>query len=161
MKLLLLSPDELIATLELGPVYWRQRGFECEHDSLPPDFIIHGALAEPVSRWLRPRLVVLDENQIVGTAAFKSIPNEQCQVEIGYVVTEKYRGQSIATRAVALLLEQGFADPTLLTISAHVAPDNLPSIRVLLKNGFRKTGEMTTTEDELVHQYEVRKTFDP
>jgi [ribosomal protein S5]-alanine N-acetyltransferase len=157
MKLVLLSHEELTATLELGAAYWRRRGFECEPDSLPPDFILHLALAEPVSWWLRPRLIVLDEQQIVGTAAFKSIPDDQCQVEIGYVVTEKYRGQGIATRGVALLLEQGFSHPPLLSISAHVDPINLPSIRVLLKNGFRKTGEITTVEDELVHHYEVRK----
>jgi RimJ/RimL family protein N-acetyltransferase len=51
---------------------------------------------------------------------------------LGYWISREYWGRGIATRAVALMLEELARRPLYATAAAH----NLPSLRVLQKNGF-------------------------
>jgi RimJ/RimL family protein N-acetyltransferase len=58
-------------------------------------------------------------------------PNEG-RNSLGYWIAHAYWGRGIATRAVALMLEEFPRRPLYATAAAH----NLPSLRVLEKNGF-------------------------
>ncbi len=66
-------------------------------------------------------------------------PNEG-RDSLGYWIARAYWGRGIATRAVALMLEEFPRRPLYATAAAH----NLPSLRVLRKNGFEVIGRVHT-----------------
>ncbi|MDR7301380.1 GNAT family N-acetyltransferase [Haloactinomyces albus] len=59
---------------------------------------------------------------------------------IGYWVTEHVAGGGTATAAVALAVDHAFGPAGLHRLEATVRPENIASIRVLEKAGFRREG---------------------
>lgn len=64
----------------------------------------------------------------------------ETQDEINYWIDSAHWGKGIATHAVKLFLQQYTSRP----IHGHTAADNLASIRVLEKNGFKRVDTKTT-----------------
>ncbi len=84
--------------------------------------------------------VVNEKTQAVATAAE---PASTAVVEIGYGVDEAFRGRGLATEAVGALVDWGRGREDVGVILAETLTANLPSRRVLEKNGFRRRGEST------------------
>ncbi|MGH3433628.1 MAG: GNAT family N-acetyltransferase [Thermocrispum sp.] len=59
---------------------------------------------------------------------------------IGYWVDSRLASRGVATAAVALAVDHAFAEAGLHRLEATVRPDNLASVRVLGKLGFRREG---------------------
>ncbi|MQA64206.1 MAG: GNAT family N-acetyltransferase [Actinophytocola sp.] len=59
---------------------------------------------------------------------------------IGYWIDSRHASGGAATAAVALAVDHAFGAARLHRLEATVRPDNLPSVRVLAKVGFRKEG---------------------
>ena len=59
---------------------------------------------------------------------------------IGYSLDEKFTGRGIATEAVGLMLKLAFEELRLHRVEAYIAPDNIPSIKVIEKNDFKQEG---------------------
>ncbi|GAA0512368.1 ribosomal-protein-alanine N-acetyltransferase [Saccharopolyspora subtropica] len=59
---------------------------------------------------------------------------------LGYWVTERLAGGGVATAAVALAVDHCFGPAGLHRLEATVRPENLRSVRVLEKSGFRREG---------------------
>ncbi|MBQ6968288.1 MAG: GNAT family N-acetyltransferase [Lachnospiraceae bacterium] len=73
--------------------------------------------------------------------------------EIGYLLSEPYRKQGIATEVCTALLNYardilGFTD-----INAFIRPDNLPSVRFAEKLGFIPTNESVKVDDHTLTKY--------
>lgn len=86
--------------------------------------------------------VVLDEDKIIGQLVLDRIelgPYQSC--EIGYWIAEEACGKGCATEAVAQAIDFACEELGLKRIMAATLPSNIPSIRVLEKNGFTKIGE--------------------
>jgi [ribosomal protein S5]-alanine N-acetyltransferase len=60
--------------------------------------------------------------------------------QLGYWVDETRNGRGLATRALAELVDHAFADLGLHRLEAAALVDNIPSQRVLEKNGFSRIG---------------------
>lgn len=60
--------------------------------------------------------------------------------QIGYWIGEKFAGQGLMLEALMLVCEHAFETLRLHRIEAACIPDNLRSIRVLEKAGFRREG---------------------
>ena len=87
------------------------------------------------------RYAILLGETIVGTIAISNIVRGAFQsANIGYFVEQAANGRGIASRAVALLVADAFAEFGLHRIEASTLLDNVGSQRVLLRNGFRPTG---------------------
>jgi ribosomal-protein-alanine N-acetyltransferase len=114
-----------------------------------------------VQRWLARALVLRDGVRVlVGNAGFHGEPGvnsagEPRALEIGYGIRPEYRRKGYATEAVAGLLDwartQGIAH-----FVASVAPDNEPSLAIIHKLGFVRTGEHWDEEDGLEHVFQLR-----
>jgi RimJ/RimL family protein N-acetyltransferase len=78
---------------------------------------------------------------LCGSVGFKGPPGEEGMVEIGYSLLPRYQRAGLATEMVAGLVEWAFRHSTVASIEAETSPDNLPSIRVLERNGFEPVGE--------------------
>lgn len=79
---------------------------------------------------------------LVGTIGIKDINYVNRKAKIGYWIGTYYQCKGIATECVKLVVNYVFNELKLEEISAYVFPDNHPSIKVLEKNGFEKTGEV-------------------
>ena len=82
-----------------------------------------------------------DQHQMVGGITLSNIRRRVAQqVNIGYWMAVNAAGKGIMTRAVATVLPFIFEDLDLHRVHAACLPDNIPSRRVLEKNGFCEEG---------------------
>lgn len=76
----------------------------------------------------------------VGNGGYKGAPAPDGTVEIGYSIVEAFQGNGLGTEAARALVDHAFEDPSVTRVIAETLPHLVPSIRVLMKNGFRLTG---------------------
>jgi RimJ/RimL family protein N-acetyltransferase len=93
--------------------------------------------------WLGWYAIAITEGKPVlcGSVGFKGPPSEEGMVEIGYSLLPHYQRAGLATEMVAGLVEWARSYSTVASIEAETTPDNLPSIRVLERNGFEPVGD--------------------
>lgn len=114
-----------------------------------------------VQRWLGRELALRDAGRlVVGNAGFHGQPGVNAAdaadaLEIGYGISPKHRRQGYATEAVAALLDWARGEG-ISHFVASVAPDNQPSLAIIHKLGFVRTGEHIDPEDGLEHVFELR-----
>jgi RimJ/RimL family protein N-acetyltransferase len=148
------AQEELGATLPADPLGFRaERFLEYRLAQLQRD--------PTVQRWLARAIVLrTDEPAMVGMIGFHGEPgvNEAKAadaVEIGYSIVPGRRGHGYATEAVEGLI--GWARTEgIRHFVASVAPDNVPSLAIIRKLGFVRTGQHIDPEDGLEHVFELR-----
>ena len=93
---------------------------------------------------IKPRVnyhfvVTLKESkQIIGGCGIHVRQSKHKLAEIGYCFAKQFWGQGYATETVGSLLEFGFEKMQIHRFVAGCDPNNIPSERVLQKNGLRK-----------------------
>lgn len=143
MKLIVPTLEELRSAQLTGAAVWRSPKHGCDDDAAPPPIVLQRALetaaAHPAhAAWFVPRLFWVEEaGAIVGSGRFKTAPDDPAGVEVGYGIGTRHQSHGYATAGVCLMVAEAFTRPTVTKIFAMVRPDNLPSIRVLKKCGFR------------------------
>jgi len=65
---------------------------------------------------------------------------------VGYVLAPSHWGRGLASRALQAVADWGLAQPSIFRIEARCHPENLGSIRVLEKAGFRLEGRLARAE---------------
>ncbi len=80
---------------------------------------------------------VLSPARPVGWVSLRIGDGPQRVGEIGYSVVREWRGQGVATEAVAAVVREASARGSVARLTAYCMPDNAPSRRVLEKTGFR------------------------
>lgn len=79
----------------------------------------------------------LDENGAfigLGKLAVETATAERA--ELGYMLSPKFWGRGIASRIAGLLVATGEQQPTLRGLFAIIDPANIPSRKILIRNGF-------------------------
>ncbi len=82
-----------------------------------------------------------DSGSVVGDIGFIGPPDEAGSIEVGYSVIPDRRRRGYATEAAGAIVEWALSQPDVRVIVAGCDSDNAPSIRVLERLGFRRTGE--------------------
>lgn len=83
------------------------------------------------------RAIVVNE-QIVGSISVERMADDQLNVEaIGYMILTPFWSQGIGTEAVRQICGIVFQELAFDRIIGQVFPENVASVRVLEKNGFR------------------------
>ena len=77
-------------------------------------------------------------DKLIGIVGHYRIEAENYRSEIGYMISPEFKGQSLMTEIVDLLLDYGFNKLNLHSIEAIIDPKNGASEKVLLKNNFVK-----------------------
>jgi GNAT superfamily N-acetyltransferase len=103
-----------------------------------------GAAAALPTVWLVFRRA---DGRIVGDLGTHGPPDSAGCVEIGYSLAPSVRGQGIGTAAVAALVGRLSAVPAIREITAITGARNAPSRRLLERQGFRVTGQLTDTDE--------------
>lgn len=81
--------------------------------------------------------VCLKEGQLIGDIGIHFLEDD-FQIEIGYTLSPDYQGNGYATEAVKAVINYVFSKLKKHRITASVDPDNIKSIKLLEKIGFRK-----------------------
>jgi RimJ/RimL family protein N-acetyltransferase len=99
--------------------------------------------ADPtVQPWLG-RAIVFDDGagrRVIGSVGFHSPPDERGRVEVGYRVEPDHRRQGVATEVVRALLDWASREHGVTRFRAATSPDNVASMAVLRRFGFRQVG---------------------
>ena len=108
-----------------------------------------------------PNAVVLD-GTMIGHAGYHGPPGVNSAqspdaVEYGYKIFPAWRGHGYATRAAVMLMDLAEQRAGITHFVLSVAPDNDPSIAIVRKLGFVKTGEVMDEEDGLEHVFELER----
>ncbi len=86
-----------------------------------------------------PDFVIERDGQVIGKAGFYKLP------EVGYILHPDHWGIGLATEALTAAVTHVFATTDFDALSADVDPENQPSIRLLEKLGFIRTGSAERT----------------
>ena len=101
-----------------------------------------------MGRWA---MLTKTDQQFVGS--FAVIPVERStQLQLGYALTKENWGKGYATESVKHGLSYAFGELDLAEIAGITFAENIPSQKVLLKNGFLLDSQFTE-EDKLLHLY--------
>lgn len=127
MKLQPVDADTAHALLA-GELGGRETAPGWPHDDTAPglSFVDHGGEAF---------LVIDDDGRIAGECGTKAPPDDDGMVEIGYGLGTSSRGRGLGTAAVAALVERLRTEPGVHRIEAEVHAHNLPSRRVIERQG--------------------------
>lgn len=100
---------------------------------------VFGGRVDPHSG-IRAKLILADDTPCGSIGTHRT----DGELQVGYLIARPFWNRGIATRALALLLEEFRFRP----LHARAAARNTGSIKVLLKNGFRITGTKWGDETE-------------
>jgi ribosomal-protein-alanine N-acetyltransferase len=122
--------------------------FESWVNSRDPSFYseqgVVAAIAAAEAAWASDQAfqyLIVEDERIVGRVNLTAVRRAHFHcADLGYRIGEQDGGRGIASRAVALCLEQAFGTHGLRRIEATARPENRGSIRVLERNGFRQFG---------------------
>jgi [ribosomal protein S5]-alanine N-acetyltransferase len=108
-----------------------------------------------------PHAVVLG-GQMIGHAGYHGPPgvnstNNPAAVEFGYRIFAPYRGRGYATQAARMLMDLAEELEGIRQFVLSVAPDNEPSLALVRKLGFVRTGEHIDEEDGLELVFELTR----
>jgi ribosomal-protein-alanine N-acetyltransferase len=106
-------------------------------------FRIADLSADPDAQpWLGRAIVLTEDDgtdRIIGSCGFHSPPEPDGRVEVGYRVEPRWRRQGVASEVVRALFDWAHAQGV-DRFRASVAPDNVPSLAIIRRLGFRQTG---------------------
>jgi ribosomal-protein-alanine N-acetyltransferase len=94
-----------------------------------------------------------DNDETVGTCAFKSAPSQAGEVELAYMTFPAFERRGYATAMAARLTRIAFEAGVPMVI-AHTLPEENASTRALRRNAFSHAGEVIDPEDGLVWRWE-------
>lgn len=86
-------------------------------------------------------LVIDDDGRVAGECGTKAPPNGDGMVEIGYGLGTGSRGHGLGTAVVAALVGRLREDPAVRRVEAEVHTHNIPSQRVIERQGLVRVGE--------------------
>ncbi|HMR44406.1 MAG TPA: GNAT family protein [Saprospiraceae bacterium] len=82
-----------------------------------------------------------ESGKIIGRCGIHNWNMEHKRAEIGYVMEDdSFKNKALMSEAVEAILNYGFKELKLNRIEALVGVENVPSLRILEKNNFKKEG---------------------
>ena len=88
--------------------------------------------------WFQFAIVLKETNELIGDIGIHFIDEENYQAEIGCTLAKDHHGKGIANEALKLTIAYLFSDLNKHRISCSVDPDNVASIKMIERLGFRK-----------------------
>jgi [ribosomal protein S5]-alanine N-acetyltransferase len=108
--------------------------------------------------WLPYLFIFRPDLAVVGLGGFKSVPDLQRTVEIGYSVAPRYQNKGFATSAARQLIELAFESKLVDRVCAHTLAAPNASTRVLEKCGMSKVSEAVDPDVGSVWKWEIGAT---
>jgi ribosomal-protein-alanine N-acetyltransferase len=130
---------------ELAALYLANREFLAPFEPVrPPEFFTADGQRDRLQRQVDGEthpFAILDDGAIAGTINLFHVRRESLQSgTIGYWIDHRRNGRGLASGAVGEILSYAFVNLDLHRVEAATLVDNVPSQRVLEKNGFQRIG---------------------
>ena len=87
------------------------------------------------------QIILKSKNLIIGGLCFKGHPDENGYVEIGYGMDPNYLNNGYMTETLNVVINWALAHEAVKGVIAETEKDNIPSQKVLAKNGMEKYKE--------------------
>ena len=156
------SVEHLEKLIEGADAFGEAYGIQVADGYLPTEFkaVLQHSLNEMQTAriwhpWLCYLFLLRSEQVLVGFGGFKSVPDDNRTVEIGYSVAPTYQNRGVATSAVRQLVEIAIASNAVNCVCAHTLAELNPSTSVLKKCGMTKVSESIDPEDGEVWKWEI------
>ena len=81
-----------------------------------------------------------DTNEAVGTLDFFEFDPMHRRTGVGILISPAFRGNGLAAEALSLAISYVFDVLSLHQVFAHITSDNIPSLQLFQKAGFKQTG---------------------
>jgi RimJ/RimL family protein N-acetyltransferase len=99
---------------------------------------------------------------MIGHAGYHGPPGQNSTqnpdaVEYGYTIFPPWRGKGYATQVAVMLMDLAEELAGIRHFVLSVSPQNDPSLAIVRKLGFVKTGEHMDEEDGLEHVFELQR----
>ena len=123
------------------PEVARYQGWETPFTVSQASAFIHAMqLAQPgkAGEWYQLAIQHKASGTLLGDCGFYTLTHAPRQAEIGYTLARSFQRQGYAAEAVTRLLDYLFDDLDLHLVRANCDVDNLASIRLLERLGFRR-----------------------
>ncbi|PKP10480.1 MAG: GNAT family N-acetyltransferase [Bacteroidetes bacterium HGW-Bacteroidetes-4] len=88
--------------------------------------------------WFQCAVIEKKSQKLVGDIGLHFIGPENKQLELGCTLDKNHQNQGYATEALARIIDFAFIDLNKHRIMASIDPNNLPSIHLVERLGFRK-----------------------
>lgn len=143
-KRLLLRPVQIddakyLYELNLDPEVVRFTGDTAFSSVLESQKLIQDKMIPLFNKTGTSRFMVFENQNFLGWCGLKYHP-ESDDVDLGYRFARKHWGKGYATEASRACLEYGFEQLKLNRIIAKAMPENIASIKVMLKLGMKHRG---------------------
>ncbi|HNX13483.1 MAG TPA: GNAT family N-acetyltransferase [Oscillospiraceae bacterium] len=103
-----------------------------------------GYFTQPEPRTLHRWILVLKESgEKIGTCGFHNWNRENSCAEVGYDLQPEFWGKGYMSEAMKVILSFAKTGMNLKRIDAGIYPDNLGSVKLAERHGFRFTGKTT------------------
>ncbi|WNB90906.1 GNAT family protein [Bacillus sp. NEB1478] len=101
-------------------------------------------------------------DKVIGSCGFLNRNKKHFRSEVGFELSKEYWGNGIAGEALAAVVKYGFQKLQLERIEALIEPANLPSQRLIEKQGFQREGllrhyEFTCGKFDDLYMYSILK----
>lgn len=94
-------------------------------------------------RFLIFQLLDKETQQIIGWCGYHTWYIDHGRAEIGYgLIDEHTKGKGLMTEALKAVLQYGFEEMQLSRVEAFVAPENIPSLKLVQKFNFTREGQL-------------------
>ncbi|RDW15512.1 GNAT family N-acetyltransferase [Oceanobacillus chungangensis] len=95
---------------------------------------------------IRWGITLKEEDVVIGSCGFLNMVPEHHRTEIGYELSSSYWGKGIASEALHAVISYGFECFNLQRIEALIEPPNIPSLKLVEKQGFIREGLLRNYE---------------
>ncbi|MEK4916126.1 GNAT family N-acetyltransferase [Bacillus sp. FSL E2-8887] len=89
---------------------------------------------------IRWGITLKDSGKVIGSCGFLNMLTKHYRAEVGYELSKDYWGKGIASEALEAVVKYGYHHLQLERIEALIEPANLPSQKLVEKQGFRREG---------------------
>ncbi|MCP3739506.1 GNAT family N-acetyltransferase [Rossellomorea sp. BNER] len=89
---------------------------------------------------IRWGITLKNVGKVIGSCGFLNRVPKHYRTEVGFELSKDYWGKGLANEALEAVIKYGFHHYQLERIEALIEPDNLPSQKLVERQGFKKEG---------------------
>ncbi|PUZ28449.1 GNAT family N-acetyltransferase [Chitinophaga parva] len=98
--------------------------------------------------WFFYLVIHKEDRTLMGTGGFKSLPDANGVVEVGYEIHEDYREQGYGTELLQALIDYAFAHPQVTEVIAHTLDEYNAAVKVLQNCGLTFVGSKPAADEK-------------
>ena len=156
-----LAEYELLEADYAHPKLWFDRGFSDPHKYFlnnrnPIPYRINQVRKDPeVAKYLLRVAVLRESMEIIGSAGFHNLPDENGMIEIGFGVDPAFQNKGYGKQLLQGMWNWVVKEPGVKTLRYTVSPSNLISKQIIKKLEFNLVGEQIDDVDGVEEIYEL------